>query len=176
MKGLGDIQPFRIGLFTNRVVSETFLPSSRMGSPAGGVPGRGVRFWPTGRHFRRAGLPPAADATDSPQGRPRFGGARPNILAVPQAVSYRVPGQHLVTDWPVLDPGAEPDVTEPKFRLDVDGAVENHLSPQLDEFVALPMMEDVSDMHGVDQRSRYDNHWTGKSITPAPATISTNRT
>lgn len=73
------------------------------------------------------------------------------------------PGQRLVKDWPVLDLGAEPDVTEQKFRLDIDGAVENRLSLRLDEFMALPMLESMSDMHCVTQWSRYDNNWKGVS-------------
>ncbi len=71
------------------------------------------------------------------------------------------PGQRLVTDWPVLDLGAEPNVTPQKFRLDVDGAVENRLSLSLDEFMALPQAESVSDIHCVTQWSRYDNRWKG---------------
>ena len=71
------------------------------------------------------------------------------------------PGQRLVKDWPVLDLGQQPHVTEQKFRLDVDGAVQNRLSLRLDEFMALPMSEGVSDMHCVTQWSRYDNAWRG---------------
>ena len=66
-----------------------------------------------------------------------------------------------MTDWPVLDLGAEPNVTPQKFRLDVDGAVENRLSLSLDEFMALPQAESVSDIHCVTQWSRYDNRWKG---------------
>jgi DMSO/TMAO reductase YedYZ molybdopterin-dependent catalytic subunit len=73
------------------------------------------------------------------------------------------PGQRLVKDWPVLDLGIEPDVTPRKFRLDLDGAVENRLSLNLDEYMALPMAESVSDMHCVTQWSNYDNHWKGVS-------------
>src|SRR6195952_611295 len=73
------------------------------------------------------------------------------------------PGQRLVKDWPVLDLGAQPNVTEQKFRLDVDGAVENRVSLRLDEFMALPMSDSLSDMHCVTQWSRYDNHWKGVS-------------
>ena len=51
------------------------------------------------------------------------------------------PGQRLVRDWPVLDLGAEPNVTPEKFRLDIDGAVEHRLSLRLDEFMALPQTE-----------------------------------
>ena len=85
------------------------------------------------------------------------------------------PGQRLVTDWPVLDLGAEPLVTPEKFRLDIDGAVENRLSLNHDEFMSLPMSESVSDMHCVTQWSRYDNQWRGvaaravlERVRPAP--------
>ena len=71
------------------------------------------------------------------------------------------PGQRLVKDWPVLDLGIQPDVSAQKFRLDVDGAVENPLSLSWDDFLALPQTESVSDMHCVTQWSRYDNHWAG---------------
>jgi DMSO/TMAO reductase YedYZ molybdopterin-dependent catalytic subunit len=71
------------------------------------------------------------------------------------------PGQKLVQDWPVLDLGAQPDVTAAKFRLDIDGAVRRPLSLRLDEFMALPQTEVTSDIHCVTQWSRYDNRWTG---------------
>ena len=73
------------------------------------------------------------------------------------------PGQRLVENWPVLDLGIQPDVTPEKFRLDLDGAVENRLSLNLDEYMALPMMDSVSDMHCVTQWSNYDNRWKGVS-------------
>lgn len=73
------------------------------------------------------------------------------------------PAQRLVKDWPVLDLGAQPNVTEQKFRLDIDGAVEHRLSLTLAEFMALPQVDYVSDMHCVTQWSRYDNHWKGVS-------------
>jgi DMSO/TMAO reductase YedYZ molybdopterin-dependent catalytic subunit len=73
------------------------------------------------------------------------------------------PGQRLVADWPVLDLGAQPDVTPQRFRLDIDGAVKHPLSLNLDEFMALPQADSVSDMHCVTQWSRYDNHWRGVS-------------
>ena len=71
------------------------------------------------------------------------------------------PGQTLVKDWPVLDLGIQPDVTPAKFRLDIDGAVENRLSLTLGEVMALPQAASVSDMHCVTQWSRYDNRWKG---------------
>jgi DMSO/TMAO reductase YedYZ molybdopterin-dependent catalytic subunit len=71
------------------------------------------------------------------------------------------PGQTLVKDWPVLDLGIQPDVRPDKFRLDIDGAVENRIGMTLDEFLALPQQETISDMHCVTQWSRYDNRWKG---------------
>ncbi len=71
------------------------------------------------------------------------------------------PGQRLVKDWPVLDLGIQPIIDARRFRLDVDGAVRRPLSLRLDEFMALPMQDSVSDMHCVTQWSRYDNHWEG---------------
>jgi DMSO/TMAO reductase YedYZ molybdopterin-dependent catalytic subunit len=71
------------------------------------------------------------------------------------------PGQRLVTDWPVLDLGRQPDVSPAKFRLDIDGMVERPLSLRLDEFMALPQADSRSDMHCVTQWSRYDNDWRG---------------
>ena len=71
------------------------------------------------------------------------------------------PGQRLVRDWPVLDLGVEPNVTAEKFRLDLDGLVETRLHLTLDDFMALPQTDSVSDMHCVTQWSRYDNHWQG---------------
>ncbi len=71
------------------------------------------------------------------------------------------PGQQLVRDWPVLDLGVEPNVTAEKFKLDLDGLVENKLHLTLDDFLALPQTDSVSDMHCVTQWSRYDNRWQG---------------
>lgn len=71
------------------------------------------------------------------------------------------PGQRLTRDWPVLDLGAQPDVSAARFRLDIDGAVRHPLSLRLAEFMALPQQDSVSDMHCVTQWSRYDNRWRG---------------
>jgi DMSO/TMAO reductase YedYZ molybdopterin-dependent catalytic subunit len=48
-----------------------------------------------------------------------------------------------------------------KFKLDLDGALENRISLSLAEFMALPQSESVSDIHCVTQWSRYDNRWKG---------------
>ncbi len=74
------------------------------------------------------------------------------------------PGQRLVTDWPVLDLGVQPEVPKSAFRLAIDGAVANPVALDWDGFMALPQQDSVSDMHCVTTWSRYDNHWRGVSI------------
>lgn len=71
------------------------------------------------------------------------------------------PGQTLVTDWPVLDLGVQPDVSREKFRLRLEGLVENRLALDWDGFMALPQTEMVRDIHCVTQWSRYDNRFAG---------------
>jgi DMSO/TMAO reductase YedYZ molybdopterin-dependent catalytic subunit len=71
------------------------------------------------------------------------------------------PGQTLVKDWPVLDLGVQPDVSQDKFRLRVEGLVENRLALDWDAFMALPQSEMLVDIHCVTQWSRYDNRFAG---------------
>jgi DMSO/TMAO reductase YedYZ molybdopterin-dependent catalytic subunit len=73
------------------------------------------------------------------------------------------PGQKEVKNWPVLDLGVQPDVKPQNWRLQVVGLVENPIVWTLDEFLAQPQEEFVSDIHCVTQWSRYDNHWRGVS-------------
>ena len=71
------------------------------------------------------------------------------------------PGQRLVTDWPVLDLGIQPDVARADWRLAIDGAVAHRQTWDFATLQAQPHFEDVSDIHCVTQWSRYDNRWTG---------------
>src|ERR1700761_7146975 len=60
-------------------------------------------------------------------------------------VSRLPPGQHLVTNWPVLDLGVQPDVKPERWRLRVTGLVENPVVWTLEEFKALPNFDPVRD-------------------------------
>ncbi len=71
------------------------------------------------------------------------------------------PGQHLVTDWPVLDLGKQPDVSFGRWRLDIFGAVERMAVLDWAALLALPQSRAVSDIHCVTTWSRYDNAWDG---------------
>lgn len=73
------------------------------------------------------------------------------------------PGQHLVRDWPILDLGMTPQVSEQSFRLDVTGAVEHPVSWNFSQFKAQPQTSFVTDIHCVTTWSRYDNRWDGVS-------------
>lgn len=73
------------------------------------------------------------------------------------------PGQKLVTNWPVLDLGVQPDVKPENWRLQILGAVENPVALKLEDFRGLPQVEMTSDIHCVTAWSRYDNHWQGVS-------------
>ena len=70
-------------------------------------------------------------------------------------------GQHLVKNWPVLDLGEQPDVPLDKWKLEIGGLVENPVTLDWAQFMALPQVEDVSDFHCVTTWSRLDNHWSG---------------
>lgn len=80
--------------------------------------------------------------------------ARPEAERLP-------PGQHVVKDWPVLDLGLQPMLPPNRWRLDVDGLVENPLHWDLAAFQAAPQSTEVTDIHCVTTWSRYDNRWEG---------------
>lgn len=80
--------------------------------------------------------------------------ARPETERLP-------PGQHVVTDWPVLDLGMQPEVSMERWRLDIFGAVEKLTVLDWPAFQALPQSRVVSDIHCVTTWSRYDNAWSG---------------
>ncbi len=71
------------------------------------------------------------------------------------------PGQHLVSDWPVLDLGMQPRIPLDRWRLDVTGAVENPVSWDWTTFAAQKQSREVTDIHCVTTWSRYDNRWDG---------------
>lgn len=71
------------------------------------------------------------------------------------------PGQRRVTNWPVLDLGLMPDVSKADWKMTVDGLVENPVTLNYEQFLALPQAEFVSDIHCVTKWSRFDNLWNG---------------
>ena len=53
-------------------------------------------------------------------------------------------------------------MSTPKLAA-IGGLVENQIAWTLDEFMAQPQEDFISDIHCVTQWSRYDNHWRGVS-------------
>jgi DMSO/TMAO reductase YedYZ molybdopterin-dependent catalytic subunit len=73
------------------------------------------------------------------------------------------PGQHLVTNWPVLDLGRQPRIPQAEWTLQIVGGVENPVKLDWDAFHRLPQSRKLSDIHCVTTWSRYDNRWRGVS-------------
>jgi DMSO/TMAO reductase YedYZ molybdopterin-dependent catalytic subunit len=73
------------------------------------------------------------------------------------------PGQHLVTNWPVLDLGQQPHVPLDSWRLEVRGLAENQPTWSWKTFQRLEQTTRISDIHCVTTWSRYDNEWRGVS-------------
>ena len=71
------------------------------------------------------------------------------------------PGQHLTRDWPTLDLGVTPNISQQHWRLDVYGAVEDPIFWDFAQFVSQPQSTITSDIHCVTSWSRYDNRWMG---------------
>jgi DMSO/TMAO reductase YedYZ molybdopterin-dependent catalytic subunit len=71
------------------------------------------------------------------------------------------PGQHVVTNWPILDLGTRPQVSPERWQLRVFGAVEEQVTWDWAALMAQPQVRPVSDIHCVTTWSRYDNDWTG---------------
>jgi DMSO/TMAO reductase YedYZ molybdopterin-dependent catalytic subunit len=80
-------------------------------------------------------------------------------------VSERLPPDQVLTaKWPVLTYGAVPPIDLRQWSFRCYGLVEREVSFRWEEFVALPQVEIVSDIHCVTHWSRFDNHWKGVSV------------
>lgn len=73
------------------------------------------------------------------------------------------PGQRLVTNWPVLDMGIQPQVDKALWEIEISGLVDNPVQWNWNAFMTLPQVTFLSDIHCVTQWSRYDNRWDGVS-------------
>ena len=73
------------------------------------------------------------------------------------------PGQRLVTDWPELDLGVQPNLLPKDWSLEVSGLVERPFRWSYTQFTKQPQVDFVTDIHCVTAWSRYDNRWQGVS-------------
>ncbi len=71
------------------------------------------------------------------------------------------PGQRLVTNFPVLDLGVQPETPLDQWELKIHGHVAQPVTLNWAQFTALPQFQDVSDFHCVTTWSKYDVTWGG---------------
>lgn len=71
------------------------------------------------------------------------------------------PGQHVVTRWPVLDLGRQPDIAPADWKLAVYGLVESPVTFDWAGFSLLAQEERQTDVHCVTSWSLFDNRWRG---------------
>ena len=84
---------------------------------------------------------------------------------VDPALAARVPpGQVLTAKWPVLTYGRTPRFDPRTWTFRCFGLVEREAVWTWPEFLALPRVRMVSDVHCVTRWSRLDNEWEGVSI------------
>lgn len=76
----------------------------------------------------------------------------------------RPPGQRVTEDFPVLDLGIQPNLSQAEWALSVGGQVENAIKWDWGALMAQPQVECVNDIHCVTTWSRYDNAWKGVAM------------
>jgi len=82
----------------------------------------------------------------------------------PELAKRLPPGQALTVKWPVLTYGATPRPDPKRWSFRCFGLVEEEISWSWEEFLALPRVEIVSDVHCVTAWTRLDNRWEGVHI------------
>ena len=79
--------------------------------------------------------------------------------------SSRVPpGQHVVTDFPVLSAGPTPRPDLAHWSFNIVGEIDEPRKWTWDEFRALPQEEITVDIHCVTKWSKLDTKWKGVSV------------
>ena len=107
-----------------------------------------------------ASTPSMAD--DAPKGSGEANRHGMPVLPIGQTITYK---------WPVLDLGYHPDISHDRWRLTIDGAVENPVKLKWSEFMALPQTKDISDFHCVTTWSKLNMPWKGVSLLDLAALV-----
>src|SRR2546430_14500785 len=74
------------------------------------------------------------------------------------------PGQHLVSDFPVLSAGPTPHVDLRTWEFTIEGEVRRPIRWSWDEFATLPAQEFVVDISCVTTWTKLDTRWRGVSL------------
>ena len=81
------------------------------------------------------------------------------------AAANRVPpGQHAVSDFPVLSAGPTPRTPLDRWTLAIEGLVREPIRWTWDEFLRLPAKDFVVDIHCVTKWTKLDTRWEGVSV------------
>ncbi len=80
-------------------------------------------------------------------------------------------GQTVTVKWPVLDLGYQPNIPLDRWRLTIDGAVENPVRFTWKQFMELPQTKDTSDFHCVTTWSKLNMSWKGVSLLDLAALV-----
>src|SRR5438477_11280829 len=81
-----------------------------------------------------------------------------------ESIGRLPPGQALTQKWPILTYGATPRVELKDWSLRCYGLVEREITWTWREFLDLPRVEVISDIHCVTRWSRFDNRWEGVAV------------
>lgn len=73
------------------------------------------------------------------------------------------PGQRVIESWPVLHYGGVPRIDTSEWRFRLFGLVKKERGFSFPEFLALPQVSVLSDIHCVTGWSKLDNKWEGVS-------------
>ncbi len=76
----------------------------------------------------------------------------------------RPPGQRVTEDFPVLDLGIQPNLSQAEWSLTVAGQVAHPIKWTWADLLALPQVTRANDIHCVTTWSRYDNEWKGVAM------------
>jgi len=91
--------------------------------------------------------------------------SEPDVVISPDTKkSQRIPpGQRKTDEMPVLHYGSVPRIDTSKWRFKIIGLVERKVELTFDQFIALPNIKILSDIHCVTGWSKLENYWEGIS-------------
>ncbi len=81
-----------------------------------------------------------------------------------EAANRVPPGQHVVSDFPVLSAGPTPRTRLDQWNFTIEGLVREPVKWTWEEFLKLPAQQFIVDIHCVTKWTKLDTRWEGVSI------------
>src|SRR3989337_2427345 len=82
----------------------------------------------------------------------------------PDAQGRVPPGQYVTEDFPVLSAGPTPRTPLDQWTFSIEGLVSKPIRWTWEEFLQIPSMTTVVDIHCVTKWSKLDTRWEGVSL------------